>query len=319
MGYGIRPVPGNVETGAIVAHKLTSLVSAGAKHDFDAMLAMREIKTKGLPVHISGVIDLTGSMWDDINFVSTGVAQFLQRHTDALPAQVTNTLGNQFLRVSGATVKVRDIECDQDQSFEMTLFNRVIPETFVDKSTNYTTADTFGGGGNVGESQLLGLLMSLGIPRDNPQIGYIFDRIRNIIVPEHLHRSQGNELTTSPKFDKFTRLYDEYAAYQRKPDMVYLVTDEPPKVQLGVDAAYIRRATQQGKLPKMIFFVRHYIQEWQQVAMDLGAEVFDLERAGDVGKADTTIVVDFMTKSFAQPLLSAIDSALPMLSAPPTA
>ena len=319
MDRGIISVPKDVEAGAIVAHKLTNLVKAGANHDFDAMLAMKEIRTKGLPVHISGVIDLTGSMYDDINFVSTGVAQFLQRYTDALPANVTNSLGNQFLRVSGATVKVRDIDCDQDESFEMTLFNRVLPETFVKKSTNYTTADTSGGGGNVGESQLLGLLMSLGIPRSNPQIGHIFDRIRNIIVPEHLLRSQGNELTTSPNFDKFTRLYDEYAAYQRKPDMVYLVTDEPPKVQLGVDAAYIRRATQQGKLPKMIFFVRHYIQEWQQVAMDLGAEVFDLERAGDVGKADTTIVSDFMTKSFAQPLLSAINSALPMLSAPPTA
>lgn len=297
---------------AIVIKKTTDLVRGAVARKPDALIACMEIRRTGIPIHISGAVDLTGSMINDIGLVSKGVGQYLSSFTDSMPQEVVDSLGKDFLRVTGATVGFRDLDCDGDDTFRMTLFSSVLPATYIDKSTKYSESDMEGGGGNLGESQLLGLLLTLGIPRTNALVGSVFEQIRAKI-------ENGSKLMSpTANFDRFTRLYDEFAAHERKPDMVYLVTDEPPKVQLGIDSRAIASLSQVIRMPKIVFFVRHHVAEWTRVADGLGAEVYDLEKAGEANVGKPEHIAAFMHRAFGEAMLLSVNNSLPQLSAPPT-
>lgn len=300
----MKPVDGNTALAVAVINKTTQLSSMAARGDFDALLLSTEIRRRGIPVFISGAIDVTGSMQDDIANVTQGVSGWLKRYTASLPEQVTERLGDSFLRISGSTIKFRDIDCDGEDSFKMTVFNRVLPETYISKSTaSINQEEVSGGGGNLGESSLLALMMSLGIPRINTIVGSVFEQLNQIIGQE--------------KHDKLIAQYDAFTGLERRPDMVYLVTDEPPKVQLGISADTIASLGQQIKLPRMVFFVRNYTKEWQAIANKLGAEVYDLAEADKANTVDkSTVITDFLNTSFAGALLSSINSSLPQLTSP---
>lgn len=271
-----------------VASKVEELIirATGLNPDIDALMAIKEIRTKGLPTYITGCIDYTGSMHDDVLNVQTGISNWMRQYTSKLPTTITDQLGTDFLRITGATIGFRDIEFDAKESFEMALFSNVRPETYIAKSTGaYSISDVRGGGRNLGESSLISLLLSYGLNRENQAIDRLFSQLKTIMKEPASYQTIGEK----GSYDKLVELYDSYTKYlkyQQGPNLVYLVTDEPPIVQLCITPDLLAQMKPQDT--KMVFFVRNFTKKWEIVANKLGATLIDL---GEIDKASTELNV----------------------------
>lgn len=295
-----------------VEAKAGALTQAAANMDVDALTVIKEIKAKGLPTFITGCIDYTGSMYDDVVNVQTGISNWMRGYTRKLPSSITDQLGTDFLRITGATIKFRDVEYDAEESFEMGLFKNVRPETYIAKSTEaYDERDVRGGGGNYGESSLISLMLSYGLDRKNPIIDNLFAQLGIIMKESDSYQSFGEE----GSYEKLVKRYDRYTTYESSPNLVYLVTDEPPKEQLGITPDLLVQLKPKGT--QMVFFIRNFTREWEIVAKKLGATLIDLEEidkaSTDMGVNKDELIGKALTLSALEPLLTAIDQGLTRL------
>lgn len=296
----------------VVEAKAGALISAASRSDVNALTAIKEIKTRGLPTFITGCIDYTGSMHDDVVNVQTGISNWMRGYTRKLPSGITDQLGTDFLRITGATIKFRDVEYDGSESFEMGLFNNVRPETYIAKSTEaYDEREIRGGGGNYGESSLISLLLSYGLDRKNQAVDKLFMQLKTIMKESESYQGFNEE----DSYEKLVKRYDRYTTYEHRPNLVYLVTDEPPKEQLGITPDLLAQMKPQGT--QMVFFIRNYTKEWELVAEKLGATLIDL---GEIDKASSELHVDkddligqALTLSTLEPLLEALNNSLTKL------
>lgn len=286
--------------------KITANLMQAVHHGEEPALSrLEQIQEEGMRFNIAFILDSSGSMKDDQRLVFAACSRLLANIGQYIPDELTQAIEEIALNLSGSVLRVRDLLCDSTP-FELYPYRDLSPEDLDQLLSEIFNAEKiYGGGTNLGESQLLGLLFSLGLPSNHKLIFGIFNQMTGKNYPDLLDESS----------ESFKTQYRTHFADPSRsvPNLCILVTDEPPREEQQdlISTAQLEELREEmgSQWPGIVILTRNSgdfdnFTRWSQVGKRLGASVYKLDDYNGTSTEERIAGLSEILAKNTEPLLS---------------
>lgn len=281
-----------------------NFVNALYKGEPHALKASEELRDKGFQFKIKVILDSSGSMREDQILALEALKRWIADIDSSIPEELTDAIEDPWISLSGNIMLFRDILSDSTPFQIAGTFNRSTSEEVTTLLNQvYDASSIYGGGNGQGESQLLALLFGIGLPINHPAISYAFKQLNSDNYP-----------ILKNTIEAFKNQYNTDARSTGVPNVILLVTDEPPRQEqedITNVNQLIRIREELGQTwPGIIFFVRNSSScpdnfwQWTEVGNSLGAKVYNLDELDSVKPEERVGIVANSINTIAGPLLT---------------